>query len=134
MALAQKLQGTPYIWGGSTPHVGLDCSGLVVWVLQVFEILPSGDWSAHTLYKRFPGTVAPQPGDLVFYGVQEKVTHVMMYVGSLGGQPYCVGASGGDSTTTTETLANLKGAKVKMKPVHYRNDFVAYGSIIDDAS
>ena len=29
---AQKYAGTPYVWGGSTPETGFDCSGYVCWV------------------------------------------------------------------------------------------------------
>lgn len=121
--LALKLQGIPYIWGGSTVN-GFDCSGFIIWVLQVFEILPSGDWTAQGLSKTFEKTLDPKPGDLVFYG-RERVTHVMMYMGA----GMCVGASGGDSSTTSAEAANQKGAKVKVKSVTYRSDLVSYGSI-----
>lgn len=124
--LVMKLQGTPYIWGGSNPRGGFDCSGLVVWVLQVFGLLPAGDWTAHDLYRRFAETESPEPGDLVFYGIPKKVTHVMVCIGG----DLCIGASGGDSTCTDELIALKRNAMVKVKPVNYRRDRVAYCSIV----
>ncbi len=129
--LALKLQGTPYIWGGSSPVGGFDCSGFVVWVLQVFEVLPSGDWTAEDLRKQFEYhffredlVYVPALGDLVYYGSHlATVTHVGIYIGN--GQ--CVLCSGGDSTTTTPELARQRNAQVKVKNVHYRLDFIGYG-------
>lgn len=124
--LALKLVGTPYIWGGACPWVGLDCSGFVVWVYQVFGILPSGDWTAQSLREHFWGAVHQEvsefrPGDLVFYGVStNSISHVMLFLG--GG--LVIGASGGDHTTTTREEACRRGAAVKVKPLNYRHDFV----------
>ena len=122
--LALKLVGTPYIWGGSSPRVGFDCSGFVVWVYQVFDLLPSGDWTADGLAAWFTHRSQqphqhPQPGDMVFYGrVARELTHVMLALG--GG--LVVGASGGDHLCTTREEAQRRGAMVKVKPLGYRSD------------
>ncbi len=125
--LAMKLAGIPYLWGGSNPRFGFDCSGFVIWLLQVFEILPSGDWTAQGLSRHFkqrPPGEDWQPGDLLFYGgSDERITHVMMYIGTMDSERMCIGASGGDQTTTTIQAAEIRGARVKVKPASYRRDF-----------
>ena len=83
-ALAQV--GTPYIWGGETPGVGFDCSGLVQAAYKVAGItLPrvAQDQYDATI-KLAPGDPI-QPGDLMFFGQSTSdVTHVGIYIG--GGQ------------------------------------------------
>jgi cell wall-associated NlpC family hydrolase len=83
-ALAQV--GTPYIWGGETPGVGFDCSGLVQAAYKVAGItLPrvAQDQYDATI-KLAPGDPL-QPGDLMFFGQSTSdVTHVGIYIG--GGQ------------------------------------------------
>lgn len=81
-ALAQV--GTPYIWGGETPGVGFDCSGLVQVAYKVAGIsLPR---VAQDQYDRTaklgPGNPV-EPGDLIFFGGgPSDVTHVGIYVGN----------------------------------------------------
>jgi cell wall-associated NlpC family hydrolase len=124
--LALKLVGCPYVWGGANPWAGFDCSGFIIWIYQVFGLLPSGDWTAQGLYEHFrqvpptADTIAV-PGDLVFYGAGvHGITHVMLRLTST----LVVGASGGDHTTTTREEAARKGAQVKVKPINYRRDEV----------
>lgn len=129
--LALKLVGCPYIWGGGNPWMGLDCSGFIIWVYQVFGLLPSGDWTAQGLADHFrlilpTGDALPPPGLPVFYGAGPKqITHVMLALS--GG--LVVGASGGGHTTTTVEEARRKGAQVKVKPINYRGDLQGWGVV-----
>jgi cell wall-associated NlpC family hydrolase len=122
--LMLKLVGCPYVWGGENPRTGFDCSGFAVWIYQVFGVLPAGDWTAQTLHdylstrcKSTRSTIAP--GDAIFFGRDvNHITHVMLALSDT----LCVGASGGDYTTTTAEEAARRGAAVKVKPIGYRND------------
>ena len=124
--LALKLVGCPYIWGGANPWTGFDCSGFIIWIYQVFGLLPSGDWTAEELYRGHSLCIRKSghsvlPGDLVAYGEKGgRIIHVMLALGN----NLVVGASGGDHTTTTEEAARRRGAQVKVKPLEYRQDFV----------
>jgi cell wall-associated NlpC family hydrolase len=89
VTVAQRYLGVPYVFGGTNPAVGLDCSGLTQLVYRQLALeLP------RTAQQQFDATqrVAPadlQPGDLVFFArtyqdPRDWVTHVGVYVG--GGQ------------------------------------------------
>ena len=77
---ARKYLGVPYVWGGTDPAKGLDCSGLVQLVYHNLGIeLPrvSGDQAK-------AGTAVPsldeaQPGDLLAFG--SPVHHIAIYIG-----------------------------------------------------
>ncbi len=82
-ALAQR--GLPYVWGGNGPQrgdAGFDCSGLTTAAYGYAGIdLPR---TAHTQYyagPHVPTGAELEPGDLVFYGVPERVHHVGLYLG-----------------------------------------------------
>ena len=82
---AESQIGVPYVWGGETPGVGFDCSGLVQWAWG-----KAGISIPRTTETQWPDMlhVTPtelQPGDLLFYynlDGDNEVDHVVMYVGS----------------------------------------------------
>ena len=81
-ALAQV--GTPYVWGGETPGVGFDCSGLVQAAYKVAGItLPRVAQEQYDATAKLgPGDLL-QPGDLIFFGGgPTDVTHVGIYIGN----------------------------------------------------
>ena len=65
---AQKYVGTPYVWGGSTPETGFDCSGYVCWVYNqngydVERTTANGLWNK----SQHISEAEAKPGDLVFF-------------------------------------------------------------------
>jgi len=82
---AESQRGVPYVWGGETPGVGFDCSGLVQWAWAKAGIsIPrttQSEWPA----LHHVALSALQPGDLLFYynlDNDHQVDHVVMYAGS----------------------------------------------------
>ncbi|MDA8360321.1 MAG: C40 family peptidase [Actinomycetota bacterium] len=77
--------GVPYVWGGETPGVGFDCSGLTQWAwAQAGVTIPRTAASQYAAVPRVP-LDALEPGDLLFYFNLDGdgiVDHVVMYVGS----------------------------------------------------
>jgi len=74
-AIAYTGIGHSYVWGGTSPVTGWDCSGFVQWVYAQagISIPRTNAWSIMS------PTSAPQPGDLV---VQNGGAHVGIYVGN----------------------------------------------------
>ncbi len=105
---AESQIGVPYVWGGETPGVGFDCSGLVQWAWG-----KAGISIPRTTETQWPALlhVTPtdlQPGDLLFYynlDGDDEVDHVVMYVGS--------GPWGVDTTIA----APYTGADVSLAPL-----------------
>jgi cell wall-associated NlpC family hydrolase len=77
---AESQIGVPYVWGGETPGVGFDCSGLVQWSFAQAGIsLPRTSGAQFAATTQIP-LADIQPGDLLFYG-PDGSEHVAMYVG-----------------------------------------------------
>jgi cell wall-associated NlpC family hydrolase len=94
LAWALGQVGTPYRWGGETPGVGFDCSGLVQAAYLAAGVgLPRTAQDQFDAGPQLPPSTPLEPGDLVFFGAGPRdVTHVGIYVGSSDGQAYMVDA------------------------------------------
>jgi len=78
--LAKTQLGVPYLWAGSDPEDGFDCSGLIMWAYAgAGKSLPHSSQLMANVTRHIAFTDL-QPGDLLFYG--SPIHHVGMYVGN----------------------------------------------------
>ncbi|MGO9344310.1 MAG: NlpC/P60 family protein [Acidimicrobiales bacterium] len=106
---AESQIGVPYVWGGATPGVGFDCSGLTMWSWgQAGVSLPHS--AADQMAVTTPVPISDlQPGDLLFYyDSPGYVGHVTMYVGP--GEMIQAEETGTDVMITPIWYSNLAGA------------------------
>jgi cell wall-associated NlpC family hydrolase len=75
---AKTFIGVRYVYGGSTPRTGFDCSGLVAYVYHHFGVSLPHYTVAQFGRGRRVGRWALRPGDLVFFN---GLGHVGIYVG-----------------------------------------------------
>jgi cell wall-associated NlpC family hydrolase len=102
---AMSQVGKPYVWGGASPSVGFDCSGLVMWAWEQAGVdLP------HYTVSQYDDTThisegQLQPGDIVFYNspYDGALGHEAMYIG--GGQVVQAPTTGMDVMVTSITWA-----------------------------
>ncbi len=81
VAEARKYLGVPYVWGGTDPQKGLDCSGLVQLVYKNLGIdLPRVSYQQATEGRSVPSMAQAQPGDLLAFG-KPTVNHIGIYIG-----------------------------------------------------
>lgn len=80
--LARQMVGTPYRFGGATPESGFDCSGLVFYsYAQAGAAVPRTSLDQFRAARKIALTDA-EPGDVVFFQDQEKLSHVGIYLGN----------------------------------------------------
>jgi cell wall-associated NlpC family hydrolase len=76
---AKRFIGVRYVYGGSSPRSGFDCSGFVRYVYAHFGVsLPRSSYAQFGDGRRVSRR-SLRPGDLVFF---DSVGHVGLYVGN----------------------------------------------------
>ena len=76
VSAAYSQLGVPYVWGGTTPGVGLDCSGLTQYCYRQAGIsIPRNTESQYAKGKKLSLSEA-QPGDILY-----RTGHVGIYIG-----------------------------------------------------
>ncbi|MBK3497014.1 C40 family peptidase [Viridibacillus sp. YIM B01967] len=81
IAEASNYLGTSYVWGGSNPSTGFDCSGLTQWAFKKAGYsLPRTAAQQYLATKKIDRSSA-KAGDLVFFSYGSGVAHVGIYLG-----------------------------------------------------
>lgn len=121
---ATNLIGTPYVWGGSTPAHGLDCSGLLYWIQRTAGS-DVGRYNAATyanMGEKIP-VGQQKAGDFLFFG--NPVTHCAIYIGN----GYMIESRGGRKNT-----ADNPGIGVIKSLVTRRSDLSCVRRVWDSSS
>lgn len=115
----------PYIYGGKNTLTGEDCSGLVCEIYKALgKIGTNEEFGSQQLYEKFRGEArigTAGPGALVFYGTTlGTIDHVAIFIDD----KYVLEAGHGAADTTTKEIAAKRGAYSRIRPFHYRNDYL----------
>ncbi len=112
--LATEMIGVSYLYGGTTPR-GFDCSGLVYYTHRQVGVNVPRTSAAQLWAAKSVSLNNAQPGDLVFFRINNKISHVGIYVGD--GQFIHAPQTG-----RTVSMQNLEDA-------YYRDHFVKVGRL-----
>ncbi|PFT98687.1 glycoside hydrolase [Bacillus thuringiensis] len=87
MGEATKYKGQKYVWGGSNPTQGFDCSGLIQWTYHTAGIQLNRTAQLQWNQTKRISAEEAKPGDLVFfhstYPTDSYITHVGIYQGNM---------------------------------------------------
>lgn len=112
IANAETQLGVPYVWGGTTPDVGFDCSGLLQWAFREEGVsiprVTHDQWNAGERVEWDD----LERGDLLFWRsdptAPDYISHVAIYLGD--GQMLEAPRTGLDVRVTPVRTANYAGA------------------------
>lgn len=78
--MAASFLGHRYVYGGSTPSSGFDCSGFVQYIMRQHGISMNRTSASQGTQGTKISKSDLRPGDLLFFG-KSRITHVGIYVG-----------------------------------------------------
>lgn len=81
VAYAKQFLGNPYVYGGTSPTNGADCSGFTQSVFAHFGITTGRSSRDQAAQGKEISMSAIQPGDLLFYASGSYINHVAIYIG-----------------------------------------------------
>lgn len=80
---AMQFVGGRYVYGGSNPNSGVDCSGFTSYVLKQMAGISLAHSSRSQATQGTSISLADaKPGDLVFYATGKRIDHVALYIGN----------------------------------------------------
>lgn len=113
LATAQSMMGIPYLWGGNSTK-GNDCSGFTQTVFKRHGMLLPRDARQQVLIGEEVAWLEDfsnvRPGDLVFFGVNDRITHVGI---SMGGYEFIHQDSKVNIDSFDETAPNFNAFRKK---------------------
>ena len=82
VSYAKQFLGGRYVYGGSNPNTGTDCSGFTSYVLRnASGVSIDRTAASQATQGRSVDIDHAQPGDLIFYSGGVGINHVAMYIG-----------------------------------------------------
>ena len=79
---AKQFLGNRYVYGGTNPNKGVDCSGFTSYVMKhAGGVQLSHSSSAQSKEGKVISMEDARPGDLIFYGSGKHINHVALYIG-----------------------------------------------------
>ena len=79
---ALQFVGGKYVYGGTDPNSGVDCSGFTRYVMaKAASISLPHSSGGQSSYGREVKVDQMRPGDLLFYSSGSRINHVAMYIG-----------------------------------------------------
>jgi cell wall-associated NlpC family hydrolase len=83
VSLARAQLGTKYVFGGTSPRTGFDCSGLIKYLAQALDLsvprTSAQQARVGTEVAKDPKRL--RPGDLLTVGTGKRVSHIGIYIG-----------------------------------------------------
>ena len=111
--LKSRRNKTPYVFAGSHPKWGWDCSGLVRWTYENFGIELKHSATAQGHVGKKVSYKNAKPGDIVTFswGSDYWRYHAAIYLGN----GMIIDANSGYGTTVIQPLTNFKGNKITFR-------------------